>query len=301
MVKFLSKYLVVVVVMFAASAGHAFIGQDTPDNPWRTYNTLEGNCPMGTAPRPAAQRASSSTTTAAPVCEVSSVPMAEHGDEFRSNPIVICRNKGCTQLSDRMSRNFLFSTLSSLLYANDNTKVFLCEADPVTRACLGNGIRYAVDAGGTAGVIFVPSLTLTNVAFSQNMRRLSFMFLYDNYVNGMKSYCTGAHNIIDISSNRQAVIRDNGYKCQITSDRPSQTSTVFHIDYIDLDYSIMGAYYMTNTNTTVSGGGMGYILFKFQNPAAMVALPDMCTDPDRCGGQSSAIAPGQYEVRSFKE
>ena len=94
-------------------------------------------------------------------------------------PIVICRQKGCTELNDKMTRNYLFNAIANLLYVNNKTKVYLCEANTSTRACLSNGLKYAVNIGGTAGVIYIPSITITDVSFSQNLKRISFMPLFN--------------------------------------------------------------------------------------------------------------------------
>lgn len=211
-------------------------------------------------------------------------------------PIVICRQKGCTELNDKMTRNYLFNAIANLLYVNNKTKVYLCEANTSTRACISNGLKYAVNIGGTAGVIYIPSLTITDVSFSQNLKSISFMFSYDLYANGLKSFCTSSYNTIEISENKQALIRDNNYKCQLTSDLPSTSYNIYNIDYVDLDYGIIGAYYSTGISGASQGGHDGYVLMKFQYTDKNTVKPASKCKTGVCDDASYRIAPGQYEV-----
>ena len=211
-------------------------------------------------------------------------------------PIVVCRQKGCTQLNDKMTRNYLFNAIANLLYVNNKTKVYLCEANTSTRACISNGLKYAVNIGGTAGVIYIPSITITDVSFSQNLKRISFMFSYDLYANGLKSFCSSSHNTIEISEDKQALIRDNTYKCQLTSDLPSTSYNIYNIDYLDLDYGIIGAYYSTGMSGASNGGHDGYVLMKFQYTDKNTVRPASTCKTGICDDESYRITPGQYEI-----
>ncbi len=217
-------------------------------------------------------------------------------DLNNKKPVVVCRQKGCTELNDKMTRNYLFNVIANLLYVNNKTKVYLCEANTNTRACISNGLKYAVNIGGTAGVIYIPSITITDVSFSQNLKRISFMFSYDLYANGLKSFCSASHNTIEISDDKQALIRDNTYKCQLTSDLPSTSYNIYNIDYLDLDYGIIGAYYSTGMSGASNGGHDGYVLMKFQYTDKNSIRPASTCKTGVCDDQSYRIAPGQYEV-----
>ena len=223
----------------------------------------------------------------------------ECGTPGPNKPIVLCRQKGCTQLNDKMTDSYLFNSIANLLYINDKTKVYICEADTNTRACTATGLKYAVNVGGTAGVIHIPSMTITEVTFSQNLKRINFMLSYDLYANGVKSFCTSAHSTIEISANKQALIRDNNYNCQLTSDLPSTSYNIYNIDYVDLDYGIIGAYYSIGMSGASSGGASGYALLKFQYTDANSA-----SAAKDCGGSCKSenykIAPGQYEAVPLK-
>ena len=122
------------------------------------------------------------------------------------------------------------------------------------------------------------------------------MFSYDLYANGLKSFCTSAYNTIEISESKQALIRDNNYKCQLTSDLPSTSYNIYNIDYVDLDYGIIGAYYSTGMSGASHGGHEGYVLMKFQYTDRNTVKPASACKTGICDDESYRIAPGQYEI-----
>ena len=235
-----------------------------------------------------------------------SVKRENPGSDTNYRPIVLCRRKGCTQISDRMTRSYLFNTFANLMLVNDKTKAFLCEADPITRACLANEIKYALNVGGAAGIISIPSVTITEVTFSKNLSRITFMLHYDLYLNGLKSFCSTSYNAMDVNDRRQVIVRDNQYRCQFTADMPSHVSTMFNVDYVDLDYGIIGAYYSTGITGDSSGGSSGYVLFKLQYADIGTNQVNQ-RDDFGCGTRGCEnepewmIPPGQYEVLPYIE
>ena len=218
-------------------------------------------------------------------------------------PIVLCRKRGCSEIGDRMSRSFLFNSLAQVFYANDKTKAYMCEADIYTRACKSNGFKYALNVGGTPAVVHVPSFTITEVSFAKNLRSITFMLNYDIYVNGLKTFCSTSRNTLGINDRKQAIIVDDNYRCQLTSDIPSTSYNIYNIDYIDLDYGIIGAYYSTGMSGSATGGSEGYILIKFQNAPNTTGMSAGLGAS--CGGPScaeeDAIPAGQYEVLPYRE
>ena len=221
---------------------------------------------------------------------------------FNERPVVLCRNFGCTEVAGMMTRAHLFNSIASIFQINERTRVHLCEADPILRSCLHTGIRYAITVGGTPGVVHIPSFTISEVMFSRDLSRVSFMSTYDIQVNGIRSFCSAAMNVIDVNERRQAMIRDNNFRCQFTSDIPSMAHTMFNIDFIDLDYGIIGAFYSMGISGSSTGGGTGYVLMRFQNaPGANVqAVAHGCAPNDRRCAEQFSLPAGQYEVIPFR-
>ncbi|MBD5398106.1 hypothetical protein HDR60_01195 [bacterium] len=298
--KFISLFVCVFSIMESYSSASFW---DLWEDEDEEINMKDGNTSSSKYDKRTKRNNSKSTSRKYSARQESSYTSLMNGETFfdineinNSKPIVICRQKGCTELNDKMTQNFLFNSLANLLYINDKTKVYLCEANTYTRACTSNGLKYAVNIGGTAGVIYIPSLTITDVSFSQNLKRINFMLSYDLYANGLKSFCSSAHNTIEISANKQALIRDNNYNCQLTSDLPSTSYNIYNIDYIDLDYGIIGAYYSTGMTGASNGGNNGYVLMKFQYTDANIKKPQNNCLTGTCDNESYKIAPGQYEI-----
>ena len=92
-------------------------------------------------------------------------------------------------------------------------------------------------------------------------------------------------------------------------------STVYSIDYVDLDYGVIGANYSFGIAGPAYGGGTGYVLMRFQKNAfpsepKKFVLPkgpqETPTKPTTTSGNviqeygvktdTPKIAPGQYRV-----
>ena len=82
----------------------------------------------------------------------------------------------------------------------------------------------------------------------------------------------------------------------MTSDLPSVSYNIYNIDYIDLDYGIIGAYYSTGMTGASNGGNNGYVLMKFQYTDENLKKPQSNCLGGTCNTESYKIAPGQYEV-----
>ncbi|OQX94050.1 MAG: hypothetical protein B6I23_02585, partial [Rickettsiaceae bacterium 4572_127] len=206
-------------------------------------------------------------------------------------PAVICRRSGCTRLNDRITKQFLFNSLIKIFLNNQMTKVTLCEADPHSRACLSNSIRFGGNVGGTPALIQVPSFTLVEMKPLQNLKKLNLFIRYDVFANGLKSRCSGSLSSIEAISSQQLIMRDDGYKCDLTFGMPTTAFSLYNIDYIDLDYGIIGAFYSIGLSGDSTAGGTGYVLMKFRQ-AGMVSSDS---------GVGGIVGEGNYTVSPYAE
>ncbi|MHA1550310.1 MAG: hypothetical protein ACTSXV_02530 [Alphaproteobacteria bacterium] len=202
-------------------------------------------------------------------------------------PAVICRRAGCTRLNDRMTKQYLFNSLINIFLSNNMSRVDLCEADPHSRACLANSIRFGGRIGGTPVLIQIPSFTLVEMNPLSQLNRLSLFISYDIYANGLKTRCSGAMTTIEAISGQQLIMRDNSYQCDLTSGAPTTAFSMYNIDYIDLDYGIIGAFYSIGLSGESAAGGTGYVLMKFKK----TGLPS--TD---IHGFGAIVPEGNYTV-----
>ena len=84
----------------------------------------------------------------------------------------------------------------------------------------------------------------------------------------------------------------------MTSDGRSNVSLLVSIDYIDLDYGIMGGYYSLGMQGPTTGGGTGYALFKTEFTTGGMQFRAAVDDE---AGMTGTIQPGEYAVEPLKK
>ncbi len=215
------------------------------------------------------------------------------------NVTVVCRKAGCTRLNDKVTRQFLFSNLLNVFINNKFTQVSMCEADPNSRACLSNSIRFGGRVGGTASLIQIYSAYVADLRFTKSMNKLDIYLMYNVYINGVKSQCSGALTAVEVFSNDQVIMRDESYKCQLTSGVPTTVFSMFNVDYIDLDYGLIGGYYSIGLSGESAAGGNGYVLMKFTKNTRNSAFRENPKDGEGFAGYE--VPAGEYEVRPLAE
>ena len=184
------------------------------------------------------------------------------GVGFAERPMVICRNFNCTRLNDRITRNFLFNSLSTTFMMNGYSRLYICEADPFSRDCLQSGITFPIRSGIANALVKIPKASISQVSLSTGLSRASVGMTYTLLVNGIDRPCSPTMMDIVIPVNSQATLVNHEFSCSLTSDGVSNVSIIVNLDYIDLDYGILGGYYSIGTQGSTAGGGTGYALFK---------------------------------------
>jgi hypothetical protein len=109
---------------------------------------------------------------------------------------------------------------------------------------------------------------------------------------------------IVVPVNSQATLSNREFACNMTSDGFSNISLMVSIDYIDLDYGILGGYYSLGMQGPTTGGGTGYALFKTEfAPGGMQQRVKMghAALEDGVNGNMHAIAPGEYAVEPLEK
>lgn len=228
------------------------------------------------------------------------------GTYFAERPMIVCRNFSCTRLNDRITRNFLFNSLSNIFMMNGYSRLYICEADPFSRDCLQNGISFPVRSGIANAMVKIPKASISQVNLSTGLSRATVGMTYTFLVNGIDRRCEQTVMDIVIPVNSQATLSNREFSCNLTSDGNSSVSILINLDYIDLDYGILGGYYSIGTQGSTSGGGTGYALFKteystrgmnFRASARGTKTP-VQNAPEQ--ESSLTIQPGEYAVEPLK-
>ena len=226
------------------------------------------------------------------------------GVSFASRPMVICRDFGCTRLNDKITRTFLFNSLSNMFMMNSHSRVYICEADPFSRDCLQSGISFPVRSGIANAMVKIPKATISQVNISTGLSKATVGMTYEFLVNGIDRRCEPTVMDIVVPVNSQATLSNREFACNMTSDGMSNVSLLVNIDYIDLDYGILGGYYSLGLQGPTTGGGTGYALFKTEfttNGMKFRAAIDSDIDSNGVSNAMRTIQPGEYAVEPLQK
>ena len=229
--------------------------------------------------------------------------MLHPGVSFADRPMIICRNFGCTRLNDRITRTFLFNSLANMFMMNEYSRVYICEADPFSRDCLQSGISFPVRSGIANALVKIPKATISQVNVSTGLSKATVSMTYEFLVNGIARTCEPTIMDIVVPINSQATLSNREFTCNMTSDGLSNVSLLVSIDYIDLDYGILGGYYSLGMQGPTTGGGTGYALFKTEFTTGGMQFRAAVTGEDDIAGANSmmTIQPGEYAVEPLKK
>ena len=222
---------------------------------------------------------------------------AHPGVMFADRPMVICRNFGCTKLNDRITRTFLFNSLANMFMMNAHSRVYICEADPFSRDCLQSGISFPVRSGAANALIKIPKATISQVNVSTGLSKATVGMTYELLVNGVSRVCEPTIVDLVIPNNSSAILSNREFTCNMTSDGFSNVSLLLNLDYIDLDYGILGGYYSLGTQGRVSGGATGYALFKTEFTTGGMQFRAAY---DENNNLIQTIQPGEYAVEPLR-
>lgn len=220
------------------------------------------------------------------------------GVQFTERPTVICRDFNCTRLNNRITRTFLFNSLSNILLTNAHSRIYICEADPFSRSCLQSGISFPVRSGIANALVKIPKATISQVNLTTGLSRATATMTYEFLVNGIKHTCEPTIMDISVPNNTQATLMNREFACNLTSDGMSNISLLLSVDYIDLDYGLIGAYYSLGMQGPATGGARGYLVFKteFTTNGAKFRASTYNNTADNVDNLGNAIRPGEYTV-----
>lgn len=229
---------------------------------------------------------------------------AHPGVIFADRPMIVCRNFGCTRLNEKITRTFLFNSLANMFMMNGHSRVYICEADPFSRDCLQSGISFPVRSGIANAMVKIPKATISQVNVSTGLSKATVGMTYEFLVNGIERRCEPTVMDIVVPINSQATLSNREFACNMTSDGISNVSLMVSIDYIDLDYGILGGYYSLGMQGPTTGGGTGYALFKTEfttNGMAFRAATDDDVGTTSASNRLRTIRPGEYAVEPVQK
>lgn len=231
-----------------------------------------------------------------------------------TSSVIVCRSQQCAPARTSMTREFLYNSLLNLFDNNLDSTILICDADRSSRMCFENYIQFNIKAGVTPATVVIDSAKLLSVKLRKDEQIINVVFDYNMHYNSVRPSCLSSTNALFVKSADYVLLEDTGYVCKFTTTADSMISTVFSIDYVDLDYGVIGANYSFGVAGPAYGGGTGYMLMRFQknafpsDPKKFVLpkqqeLPELPKTADGRTVQEYGvktdrpkIAPGQYKV-----
>ena len=224
------------------------------------------------------------------------------GVSFTERPTVICRDFNCTRLNVRITRTFLFNSLANMLQTNQHSRLFICEADPFSRSCLQSGISFPIRAGIANAMVKIPKATVSQTFLSPGLSRASADISYEMFINGIQRVCEPTVMDIAVPNNAQATLSNREFSCNLTSDGVANVSLLFNIDYIDLDYGLIGGYYSLGVQGSAQGSGSGYMVFKTEfTTKGQQFRTATYGNTNNISAQKNEIRPGEYSVEALRK
>jgi hypothetical protein len=116
-------------------------------------------------------------------------------------------------------------------------------------------------------------------------------------VNGIGVRCEPTTSDIVVPNNGSALLTAREFACNMTTDGLTNVSMMISLDYIDLDYGILGGYYSFGLQGPTAGGGTGYALLKTEFTSRSARKDQAAGKP--AGAHS--IQPGEYAVEPVEK
>lgn len=186
--------------------------------------------------------------------------------------IVVCRAKQCAPTHLSMAKEYVFNTLLHMFDSNARQKVLVCQGNANTHACTEEFVRVPVTVGVTPADLYIDDVKIADVSISQrNTMALNLLLNWGVSYNGQTPVCRPAKNLLYVKNVSNVIMEDNGYTCKMTTVGNTTVSTMFAIDYIDLDYGYIGGYYSIGLSGPAFGGGSGYMILRLPNDITVEA------------------------------
>lgn len=186
--------------------------------------------------------------------------------------IVVCRSKQCAPARLSMAKEYIFNTLLHMFDSNARQKALVCQGNANTHACTEEFITVPITVGVTPAYLYIDDVKIADVSISQrNTMALNLLLNWGVSYNGQTPTCRPSKNLLYVKNVNNVIMEDNGYTCKMTTIGNTIVSTMFAIDYIDLDYGYIGGYYSIGLSGPAYGGGSGYMIIRLPNDITVEA------------------------------
>lgn len=202
--------------------------------------------------------------------------------------VLVCRAHQCALAEYSMTREFLFNKLENLFEKNSGKAVLLCDADPTARVCYNSALEMPADSRIVPTRTRIPTATIVDAKLEDNLH-LNLILDFKVFVNQTKPRCQAAAARLSVPFVDKVLLSVPEFGCDLTASGTTKFNMNYHIDYVDFDYGVLGAYYTIGVGEVFRGGKTGYMLMRFTERMQMPDTTDIMA-PHRMPAEVSPAA-----------
>lgn len=197
--------------------------------------------------------------------------------ETNPMPVLVCRARQCAEASYSMTKGFLFNKVAQMMERNIGKKVLICEADPVSHACLTEGIHIPAETKLSKTQVTIEDAVLTDSKMVMGSTAVDIVFDYKVKANATYPKCQLNISRLNVDYVDKVEMMGNDFSCNVTETGSTSMNMTYNIDYFDFDYGFIGAYYTIGIGEAVKGDKSGYMLMRFTDEAPQTATTEVKT------------------------
>ena len=188
------------------------------------------------------------------------------------NSIIVCRAKQCAPAKLSMAKEYIYNTLLHMFDSNARQKALVCAGNHNTHACTEEFVSIPITVGVTPAYLYIDDVKIADISISQqNTMALNLLLNWGISYNGQTPVCRPSKTLLYVKNIDNVIMEDNGYTCKMTTIGTTTVSTMFAIDYIDLDFGYIGGYYSIGLSGPAFGGASGYMIIRLPNEISVEA------------------------------
>lgn len=204
--------------------------------------------------------------------------------------VLVCRGHQCAVAEYSMTREFLFNKFQELFNKNRNRQVLLCEADPNLRFCYNQALEIDVASGMVPTKVTLPSMTVVDDKLSKDLN-LDLILDYNVRAGKIKPKCQSARSHLSVPFVDKIQLNVPEFFCDMSASGNTVINMNYHIDYVDFDYGILGAYYTIGFGGVFRGGKNGYMLMRFTEKMPKTDVNDLMVSEPQPKKQVNSVLP----------
>lgn len=179
--------------------------------------------------------------------------------------VEICAEGVCGKAGGKFALKDIAKATAELMKLNASGEIDICEADPITRRCLNDGIAYTLH-----GIISVAGL-ISKADLRSGVRYNNEREVYSNMniptlIMGEYSVCQDARTVFSVKAPQMITWNSNTYNCGWGGGPQDAVGKGrMNIQFIDFDQGVWAGEFAIRVTGGVTGWKDGYVVARFNH------------------------------------